>query len=85
MKYLHVNPSTIYARFKKWKENGILERAWSDMMETYSEHQLKHDSYHFNEIYIDCSFIKNMLGVDCVGRDPTDRGEVGIKGFNYLR
>jgi hypothetical protein len=79
LKYLHVNPSTIYARFKKWKEKGILERAWSDMMETYSEHQLRHDPYHFNEIYIDCSFIKNVLGVDCVGRNPTDRGKLGSK------
>ena len=45
----------------------------------YSSERLMENPKWFKDIYIDSTLVKNMAGVDCVEKNPTDRGRLGTK------
>ena len=79
-KYLeYIDPSTLRKRFRKWVELDIPRLVWNDITSQYMEGQLLANKRCFKTIFIDSTMIKNDLGMDCVGRNPTDRGRKGSK------
>ena len=71
--------SAAYKRFRHWATTGVLQRAWSVMLCQYSERQLQANPAWFRDLFLDTTQVKNVRGVDCVGRNPTDRGRKGTK------
>ena len=71
--------STLAKRFIHWNDNQILEKVWIDVTREYGKDRLNKDAKAFKTIFIDTTMVKNDLGQDCVGRNPTDRGRLGSK------
>jgi transposase len=71
--------SAAYKRFRHWATSGMLQRAWVVLLGRYSERQLRANPGWFKDLFIDSTQVKNVRGVDCVGRNPTDRGRYGTK------
>ena len=65
---------TVHNFFRKWSKAKVFERAYISML-SLSRRRRRRGSYHC----IDTSFVKNILGRDCVGRNPTDRGRNATK------
>jgi transposase len=85
-KFLHyvtqpkgIHYQTIYNRFSNWIKLGVLEEAWQCILKKYVHSRLSSNAKHFQHLYIDTTTIKNIGGIDCVGRNPTDRGRLGTK------
>lgn len=76
---LKCNWSTIYKRFQNWTEMNAFEKVFSILLEKYSKQQLTTDPKWFKELFIDTSMIKNVSGVDGLGKNPTDRGRLATK------
>ena len=58
---------------------GALRYAWTQITEIYVSSRLSKNAYHFKNLYIDTTTIKNIAGTDCTGKNPTDRGRLGSK------
>ena len=67
------NYKTIYNIFNKWTKKKIFMKSFIQLLELYLK-QRKPKYY-----VIDSSFIKSIFGVDCIGRNPTDRGRNATK------
>jgi putative transposase len=70
-----VDESTIRKRVKKWMHLGVFSIIKQNMTIDYLR---KNPKLH-NDLFIDCSFIKNISGKDVVGKNPTDRGRLATK------
>ena len=71
--------STAYKRYKRWIRLGLFDKALSSIRSMYANRRLSEDPSWFKELFIDCSFVKNVGGVDCLGKNPTDRGRLATK------
>ena len=71
--------STVYKRFLSWVDRGVFEQAWRELMALYSKRRLSTDPHWFKELFIDTTMIKNVGGVDGLGKNPTDRGRLATK------
>lgn len=71
--------SAVYKRYRSWIASGLLERVWKKLLLRYSEKRIEADARWFHDIFIDTSMIKNVGGVDGMGRNPTDRGRMATK------
>ena len=64
---------TVYKHAQKWFKRGLFRDAYTTVLRWYRRH-------HPAKFYcIDSTMIKNRHGVDCTGRNPTDRGRRGTK------
>lgn len=70
---------TVYKRFQKWMQMGLFQTVWRCMLEQYVARRLDHNPRWFCELFIDSTMIKNQYGVDCLGKNPTDRGRKASK------
>lgn len=75
--YLNIKGSVLKYHFDKWTTDNIFYKCW---LKTYNVYQ-KRISYKRNlsKLSLDCTFIKSINGVDCIGKNPTDRGRNGSK------
>jgi putative transposase len=69
----------VYKRFRKWIRDDILNKTWIRLIELYSKKKLDSDRHWFKQLFIDTTMVKNIYGVDCVGKNPTDRGRRATK------
>ena len=72
-------PAAVYKRFQMWVKNGILDMVWKIILERYALKHLSADPHWFQVLNVDTTMIKNVAGVDGLGRNPTDRGRLGTK------
>ena len=70
---------TVLKRFKIWMKNGVFEKLWKHFIEKYTLKRLESDPLAFKNIYIDSTMIKNIGGVNCTGKNPSDRGRLATK------
>lgn len=70
----HISGNAIKKRFYKWSNDNIFKEAYNILLYIYE--YLKLD---FENIFIDASHIKNMLGIDCVGSNHYDRVRLSTK------
>jgi transposase len=73
------SPMTAYGRWKEWAEHGIMDTVWHELLQIYSARQLKTNPQWFKDLFIDTTMIKNVSGVDCTGKNSTDRGRQATK------
>lgn len=64
---------TVHTFFRKWSRHHVFKDAYCALHKLYSSK--RRTKYHC----IDSSYIKNIYGRDCVGRNPTDRGRKATK------
>jgi transposase len=72
-----IHYQTVYKRFQKWVQSGILKEVWNMIRDDYL--MSIHDPMFTQNLYIDTTFVKNIHGMEDVGRNPTDRGRLGSK------
>jgi len=65
---------TAHRHFLRWAREGIFEAAYR-RLHTLARRRRRDGSY----LAIDTSFVKNVFGIDAVGRNPTDRGRKATK------
>lgn len=68
-------PKTIYNLFNKYINDGIFERCYKKVLNLYYNRRGKISFFHAT----DTSFVKNIFGIDLLGRNPTDRGRNASK------
>ena len=73
VKSKNVSYTTIYRHANKWFKDNIFQKAYRIVLRWYRNH---HPAKYY---CIDSTMIKNQYGVDCKGRNPTDRGRNGTK------
>jgi putative transposase len=71
--------SAAYKRYQRWVQLSLFDKALTRLRDMYSERKLASDPKWFKELFIDCSFVKNVGGVDGLGKNPTDRGRMATK------
>ena len=64
---------TVHNYFRQWTKQSIFKDAYRSLYKLYVTK--KKGKYHC----IDTSYIKNIYGQDCTGRNPTDRGRLATK------
>ena len=64
---------TVFKHFQKWVKEDIFQKAYDQML--LLSHKARKPAY----FCIDSTFVKNVYGKDCVGRNPTDRGRKATK------
>ena len=69
----HVSYTTIYRHANKWFKSNIFEKAYKVVLRWYRRH---HPAKYY---CIDSTMVKNQYGIECKGRNPTDRGRNGTK------
>lgn len=79
LKLFDVSYSAVYKRFHNWVRRGVFKMAWSKLLHKYSASRLTTDVHWFKELFIDSTMIKNVCGVDGLGKNPTDRGRMATK------
>lgn len=67
------NYRTVHRTFQNWSRAGVFHTAYRNILKLYR--RKRRPKYHC----IDSSYVKNLYGVDCVGRNPTDRGRKATK------
>ena len=77
--HLHCSSSTIYKTFNKWCKLGIIEKIWIDVVKTYIQKRLCEDKYAFKNLIIDSTMIRNIQGIDVIGRNYQDKHKYGTK------
>ena len=70
-----LSPKTINNYFNKWSKKGIFELAYKKIL-SYLKTKFNHQEIYFAT---DTTFIKNIFGIDCCGKNPTDRGRKATK------
>jgi hypothetical protein len=76
-KYKNIQGSAIMYHFYKWSKDHIFDICWKKIYNIYQS-KIKYKK-NLKSLSIDCTYIKSINGVDCVGRNPTDRGRNGNK------
>ena len=71
--------SAVYKRLRLWVHRGVVTSVWHHLLSLYAKDRLKNDPGWFKTLFIDSTMIKNLGGIDVVGRNPTDRGRLGSK------
>lgn len=71
--------STVYKRYRSWVASGVFERVWKRLVRKYSEKRIQADASWFHDLFIDTTMIKNVGGIDGLGKNPTDRGRLATK------
>ena len=66
--------NTVFYYFSAWSKCQLFKKAYKFLLKIRQKSRKK-DEYHI----IDSTFIKNVYGIDCVGRNPTDRGRKATK------
>ena len=74
-----VDSSTLRKRIQAWMNMDIPKLVWEEITREYMEQRFKENKKFFKNVFIDATMIKNDLGVDCLGPNPTDRGRPGTK------
>ena len=64
---------TVYKWFRDWVGRGVFDLLWSRVQALYLR---RRPSRHH---IVDTSYVKNILGIDCIGKNPTDRGRSATK------
>lgn len=64
---------TVHQHFRQWSKHSIFKDAYASIFRLYSRR--RRCKYHC----IDSSYVKNIYGHDCTGRNPTDRGRRATK------
>ena len=67
----NVSYITVFKTMHKWIDAGLFKAAYRCMLRLHSRRRLI--------CAIDSSFVKNVYGRDCIGRNPTDRGRAATK------
>ena len=71
--------SAVYKRYRSWVASGVFENVWKELVKHYSEQRIRSDANWFHDLFIDTTMIKNVGGVDGLGKNPTDRGRLATK------
>ena len=69
----HVSFITVFKTMHKWNKADVFRVAYQNLLRLYSRR--RRPRYYA----VDSSFVKNIYGSDCVGRNPTDRGRKASK------
>ena len=69
---------TINNIFHKWNRRGIFKMAYDKFIRIYTRNR-RNSRHKIKKHIIDTTFVKNIYGRDCVGRNPTDRGRKATK------
>ena len=64
---------TVFKTMHRWIDAGLFYIAYERLLRLYRRR--RRPRYYC----VDSSFVKNVYGVDCVGRNPTDRGRLATK------
>jgi len=67
--------STVHGTFMKWSRIGVFETAYRALLRLERRQTARRCTFHC----IDSTFVKNIYGRDCIGRNPTDRGRKATK------
>ena len=62
---------TVFKTMHKWIDAGLFRTAYERLLRLYRRRRKPR--------YCCVTFVKNVYGVDCVGRNPTDRGRMATK------
>jgi putative transposase len=73
------SPSAVYKRYRHWLSHDIFDRAWVELTALYANNRLESDPSWFHDLFIDTTMIKNVGGIDGLGKNPTDRGRLATK------
>ena len=73
LKPKHVSFITVFKTMHKWIAAGVFKNAYTNLLRLYA--RKRRPKYYC----IDSSFVKNIYGADCTGRNPTDRGRRATK------
>ena len=65
-----VSWQTIHRHFCSWSKLGVFEKTYKHLLEFY----LKRTGRSSKHLITDCSFVKNMYGIGCLGPSSVDRG-----------
>ncbi len=65
--------TTIYKRFKEWTEFNVFEKIWIDFIKIYGSMKLDECKLWFKNEYIDSTMIRNLQGIDMIGRNYQDK------------
>ena len=60
----NIHYQTVYKRFDCMSKYGALRYAWTQITEIYVSSRLSKNAYHFKNLYIDTTTIKNIAGTD---------------------
>jgi transposase len=75
----NASPMTAYSRYNSWVVRGFIAKVWNELLQQYSARRLKRNPHWFKSLFIDSSMIKNVAGIDCTGKNSTDRGRKATK------
>ena len=70
----NVDFRTVHRHFSSWSACGVFRTAYNSLLRLYSR-RTRRGEFHC----IDSTYVKNIFGIDCVGRNPTDRGRNATK------
>lgn len=70
-----VSWQTVHRYFRFWSRKGIFEKTYKHLLGFYLMHSGKNKSF----MITDCSFVKNICGIDCTGPSAVDRGRKANK------
>lgn len=79
LKEYGISPSTVYERVQRWIKNSVFKFAFNDMVSDYVTECLQKDKSHFKNLITDTTYLKNVQGRDCLGRNSSDRGRNASK------
>lgn len=73
LKPKHVSFITVFKAMHRWIDAKLFQKAYRALLRLYSRQRRP------RYCCVDSSFVKNVYGTNCVGRNPTDRGRMGTK------
>ena len=73
LKPKEVSYITVFKTMHKWKSAGLFENAYRNLVRLYMKKRRP------KFCCVDSTYVKNIYGIDCVGRNPTDRGRKATK------
>ena len=68
-----VSHTTVFRTMHRWIDAGLFRVAYERLLRLYRRRRRP------RYCCVDSSFVKSIYGVDCVGRNPTDRGRMATK------
>ena len=66
---------SLHRHFLAWRDKGVFQEAYKVAYRLHCRPVRRNASFHC----LDTSFVKNIYGRDCIGRNPTDRGRSASK------
>ena len=78
MQWRHLQPRnvsfvTVFKTMHKWIKADLFRIAYQRLLHLYSRRRRP------RYCCVDSTFVKNVYGADCIGRNPTDRGRMATK------